>query len=184
MNNTITCPICKTKFTPRRSTARYCSDRCRKSASRSAATATQAPAGALLSVTSAVGTYNHPADDLVTLISQQPRASKPPSKAILDRRIVPDEKWPGMYRIRRPDGTVTDMVNLTRARDALRSWDEALGMNTPARDRPTFVVVLRPEPHVDPIKALRHALKRLLRDYGMRAIAIDVEHHGDADDDH
>jgi hypothetical protein len=48
-------------------------------------------------------------------------------------------------------------------------------MNTnTTRDRPTFTVTLRPEPGVDPIHALRHALKRLLRDYGMRAIEIDA----------
>jgi hypothetical protein len=35
--------------------------------------------------------------------------------------VVPDEEWPAMYRIRRPDGTLTDMVNLTRARDAARN---------------------------------------------------------------
>jgi hypothetical protein len=33
--------------------------------------------------------------------------------------IVPDVKWPGMYRLRCPDGTLTDMINITRARDAL-----------------------------------------------------------------
>jgi hypothetical protein len=45
--------------------------------------------------------------------------------AKLDPRIVPDSKWPGMYRIRRPDGSLSDMANLTRCRDALRSFDEA-----------------------------------------------------------
>jgi hypothetical protein len=35
--------------------------------------------------------------------------------------IVPDAKWPGMYRIRRPDGSLSDTVNLTRAKDALLS---------------------------------------------------------------
>jgi len=34
--------------------------------------------------------------------------------------IVPDPKWPQMYRVRLPDGRVTDMVNLSRARDAAR----------------------------------------------------------------
>jgi hypothetical protein len=29
-----------------------------------------------------------------------------------------------MYRIRRPDGTLTEMANLTRAKDALRALDE------------------------------------------------------------
>src|SRR5262249_9367779 len=33
--------------------------------------------------------------------------------------IVPDVKWPGMYRLRCPDGTLTDLINITRARDAL-----------------------------------------------------------------
>ena len=32
--------------------------------------------------------------------------------------VVPDPDWPKMYRVRRPDGSLTDMVNLTRARDA------------------------------------------------------------------
>jgi hypothetical protein len=47
-------------------------------------------------------------------------------------------------------------------------------MNTPARDRQTFVVVLRPEPHVDPVKALRALLKVALRRFGLRAITIDA----------
>ncbi len=37
-----------------------------------------------------------------------------------DRRlpIEPDTEYPGMWRVRLPDGRCTDMVNLTRARDA------------------------------------------------------------------
>jgi hypothetical protein len=41
---------------------------------------------------------------------------------------------------------------------------------TPAR-RPVFVLQLRPEPGVDAIRALRAALKRLLRDHGLRCIS-------------
>lgn len=33
--------------------------------------------------------------------------------------IEPNPKWPGMWRVRTP-GVLTDMVNLTRARDAAR----------------------------------------------------------------
>src|SRR5262245_50464301 len=33
--------------------------------------------------------------------------------------IVPDTAFPGMYRLKRTDGSLSDMVNLTRARDAL-----------------------------------------------------------------
>lgn len=35
--------------------------------------------------------------------------------------IVPDEKYPAMWRVKRPDGSLTDMVNITRARDAARA---------------------------------------------------------------
>jgi hypothetical protein len=34
--------------------------------------------------------------------------------------VVADPEWPKMYRVRRPDGSLTDTVNLTRARDAAR----------------------------------------------------------------
>jgi hypothetical protein len=32
--------------------------------------------------------------------------------------IEPDARWPGMWRVRRLDGTLSGMVNLARARDA------------------------------------------------------------------
>ena len=32
--------------------------------------------------------------------------------------IVPDGRWPAMWRVCRPDGSLSDMVNLTRAKDA------------------------------------------------------------------
>jgi len=35
--------------------------------------------------------------------------------------VVPESDWAKMYRVRRPDGSLTDMVNLTRARDAART---------------------------------------------------------------
>jgi hypothetical protein len=41
---------------------------------------------------------------------------------VFRRRIVasiePDSKYPNMWRVRLPGGHVTDMVNLTRAKDA------------------------------------------------------------------
>jgi hypothetical protein len=37
------------------------------------------------------------------------------------RILVPDKKSPKMDRVRRPDGSLTDMVNLTRACDAAQS---------------------------------------------------------------
>ncbi|HEX9322911.1 MAG TPA: hypothetical protein VF913_12430 [Xanthobacteraceae bacterium] len=31
-----------------------------------------------------------------------------------------DSKWPGMFRVRLPDGTLSDLVNLSRANDLAR----------------------------------------------------------------
>src|SRR5215471_8976 len=45
-------------------------------------------------------------------------------KVKLDPRIVPDPKWPGMYRVRLPDGSLSDMVNLTQAKHALVDTEE------------------------------------------------------------
>ena len=117
------CLTCKTECRPRRTTARYCSDACRVSAARRRIGAPVRVAGsrrgAFLSVTghppSAPAIQSAPSA-CVTLIPQQTRAPKQ-----LDPRIVPDAKWPGMYRIRLPDGSLSVMVNLTRAKDALRN---------------------------------------------------------------
>ena len=35
--------------------------------------------------------------------------------------LVRDPDWPNMWRVRLPNGQLTDMVNLTRAKDAARS---------------------------------------------------------------
>jgi hypothetical protein len=32
--------------------------------------------------------------------------------------VVPYERWPGMWRVHQPDGSTSDMVNLSRAKDA------------------------------------------------------------------
>jgi hypothetical protein len=34
--------------------------------------------------------------------------------------ITPDTKYPSMWRVRHPDGSLADIVNLTRARDGAR----------------------------------------------------------------
>jgi hypothetical protein len=39
---------------------------------------------------------------------------------ILPAGIVPDARWPGMYRLVLADGSLSDMVNLTRAKEAER----------------------------------------------------------------
>jgi hypothetical protein len=120
-----TCPACGSQFRPQRSTARYCGPRCRKATQRArdrgaplrvAATRPGVGVGAALGVTTPVGMSE----------GQKPQSVTPRRKPLkLDPHIVPDPKWPGMYRIKRPDGSLSDMANLTRCRDALRSFDEA-----------------------------------------------------------
>ena len=41
----------------------------------------------------------------------------------------------------------------------------------PAKERPVYVIELRPEPGIDPIPALRGLLKVTLRRFGMRCIS-------------
>jgi hypothetical protein len=43
------------------------------------------------------------------------------------------------------------------------------------KERPVYVLRLRPEPGIDGARALRFALKRLLRDYGMRCLGARPE---------
>jgi hypothetical protein len=114
-----TCPACGSQFRPQRSTARFCGPRCRVAAKRSrdrgtpltgAATRFSVAPDAVLSVTVPIGVSDRQKPQNVTL------RRKPPK---LDPRIVPDEHWPGMYRLRRPDGALTDMMNLTRAKDMI-----------------------------------------------------------------
>jgi len=111
------CAACGVQFRPQRSTAHFCGPRCRKAAQRARdrgtpdSVAVKRPSVAVDAVLS-VETPEGLKPQGVTL--RQPR--KPPK---LNPRIVADPKWPWMYRIRRPDGSLTDMVSLSRAKDAL-----------------------------------------------------------------
>jgi len=49
--------------------------------------------------------------------------------------VVPDDRWPGMWRLVWPDGRLSDMVNLARAKDAAIAICER---GPPARDRRRF----------------------------------------------
>jgi hypothetical protein len=42
----------------------------------------------------------------------------------LSDRIVLDGRWPGMYRIRLTDGGLSDLINLTRAKNAIRQMED------------------------------------------------------------
>jgi hypothetical protein len=40
--------------------------------------------------------------------------------------VQPDPEWPGMWRVRLPDGDLSDMANRTRAKDAARARNSEL----------------------------------------------------------
>jgi hypothetical protein len=44
------------------------------------------------------------------------------SEPITEGAILPDPDYPQLYRLRLPDGSLSDLVNLTRAKDAARSY--------------------------------------------------------------
>ena len=48
-------------------------------------------------------------------------------RAIADAVLVPDDRWPGMWRVRNGD-CLSDMVNLTRAKDAALYWARPRGL--------------------------------------------------------
>jgi hypothetical protein len=116
------CSTCRTPFTFRRSTARYCGDACRKAAQRNRArglpvepplSLRRAAANAFLSVTGQLHTSDRPKPLRASGVTL-----KRDSQA-LPKDIVPDAKYPRMYRLRHSDGSLSEMVNLTRAKDAL-----------------------------------------------------------------
>src|SRR5262249_15993146 len=112
-----TCDHCGQHFIPKRRSARFCSDAHKMAWHRARTahgmppTAPQTAAGGLVSVP---GTPDLPGGNSGNLGTLSHRPLK------LPKGIVPDAKWPGMYRLVRSDGTLSDMVNLTRAKDALR----------------------------------------------------------------
>src|SRR5262249_17533837 len=101
---TTTCETCRKPFTGRRGSARFCSNRCRVAAYRARAAVTGAtPRGATNKV-----------------VKAPPRPLPPAVTLRVPPGVVPDAVYRGMFRIRLPGGGLSDMVNLTRARDARR----------------------------------------------------------------
>jgi hypothetical protein len=59
------------------------------------------------------------------------REFRPGKHGRVQATIEPDADWPNLYRVRLPDGHLTDMVNLTRAKHA------AIALALEALNRPT-----------------------------------------------
>jgi hypothetical protein len=111
------CSNCGKAFRPVRTSARYCGPTCRVAAHRktdcNANSTPHSPLEAPPASQNSSGVHR---------ASFEPKNTSVAAKTLSVTRgfaIVPDAKWPGMYGLRRPDGTPTDMVNLTRAKDAL-----------------------------------------------------------------
>ena len=89
----------------------YCSSRCKQAAFRKR------------NARKAENAKNHRLEPIDNIVKFRPEKTTldPSRKGIpsLPEGIVADAQWPGMYRLVQPDGTLSDMVNLTRAKDAL-----------------------------------------------------------------
>jgi hypothetical protein len=117
----VACSHCGAEFRPLRRSARFCGSTCRVAAHRKtdcnansgAHNAGEGPRSARN------GSRVHAGRSAQI---NTPTATKHLS-VTRDFAIVPDAKWPGMHRIRRLGGSLSDLVNLTRAKDALRSLD-------------------------------------------------------------
>ena len=113
---------------------RYCSATCRKLASKArrarlgkplqgpvlkAATHLELPEGSK----PFSGVTDVPSPINIASISGDQKSTRPALQMTFGSyTVVPDTEWLFMYRVRRPDGSLTDMVNLTRARDAARCF--------------------------------------------------------------
>jgi hypothetical protein len=65
--------------------------------------------------------------------------------------IIPDANYLGMFRVKCPDGSVTDMVNRARAREAARSI--LLGVLNPSIGRAGDALGARPMRFADGVAA-------------------------------
>jgi hypothetical protein len=52
-------------------------------------------------------------------------------------KVVPDAAHPGTWRVRWPDGRLSDMTNLTRAKDAVACFMETEERRQRGRHRPS-----------------------------------------------
>jgi hypothetical protein len=117
----IACQACGREFYGKRSDARTCGDSCRQRLRRSRQRGNRTRSEtrtADLSVTRYSG--KAPIHRRARVTDKPPRVTDKPTSRRLPPGVVPDANWPGIYRVRLPDGSLSDMVNLTRAKEANR----------------------------------------------------------------
>ena len=115
------CQACGREFYSGRSDARTCGDRCRQRLRRKRGNGGRRQARPCdRSVTG----YSGEVPVRIRARSPDPvtdnNASRRLAAGVLPAGVVRDTEWPDMYRVRRIDGTLSDMLNLTRATEATR----------------------------------------------------------------
>ena len=129
-NEPAVCAICRKSFTRRRSTARFCSPRCRQRAHRRAGLSRVGELkNAKASSKRDVRPTRGPCNSGVGLCTLNPSSKTAPQQpepvsGSVTRSFTPfllaDQHWPGMWRIAFQNGRLSDMLNITRAREAMR----------------------------------------------------------------
>ena len=106
---------------------RYCSDTCRKLASKARLQSSPKRAEKSRPATRVLSTVAEVASTLdISMGYEGQKSGRAPLQMNFGGyTVVPDPEWPKMYRVRRPDGSLTDMVNLIRAGDAARALAES-----------------------------------------------------------
>jgi hypothetical protein len=61
-------------------------------------------------------------------------------------RVISDEIYPSMYRVRWPDGNLSDMANLSRANDAAARFNETMERELRGRQKPSEAPCVRLNP--------------------------------------
>jgi hypothetical protein len=126
------CPICQTQFVRSRRANQfrsgrlheeqiYCSAGCRQKAYRRRSITTPRRGVTVAAATYLPATVTQPniSIEITEEFTSKTRGVRPLFRTHAGE-VVADAKWPGMYRIKWRGGRVSDMVNYTRAVDALR----------------------------------------------------------------
>lgn len=113
------CSYCGGEFKPIRRSARFCGSTCRVAAHRAtncnAKSAAHTPSEAPLALQNESKVHAGRSGGKKRLSATRPLSVTRHGPFA----IVADTTWHDMYRIRQPDGSLSDMVNLTRVRDVL-----------------------------------------------------------------
>ena len=128
-NSPVACSQCGRTVPRRARQQRFCSTRCRNQAKNRnrSRKAFLAPARH-----PTLGGEPNPPEKANKINALQGRESRPSNLQKRDFRlpvdlptgIVPDKRWPGMYRVRLADGSFSDMLNLARAKDVVAAASE------------------------------------------------------------